>query len=223
MLISASVRDITPAELPEVARLAVIAREESSFGTQVCVGEEERIERHLAVFAQTPGGSVLVAHVDGAVAGFALVRLIEPGAFTDKAALYLEAIFVSDADRRRGIGHSLLEAVAHRGLETDAHDIYALPLPGSRGVQRFLARLGFAPAASHRVVSVHTLLRNIASESKHSTRRSSGRVLDDLIARRRRARTETNSGPLDLRAFQASYAAEQDENQASHRPAAVGD
>lgn len=212
MLSSVVVRDLNPDELHEVSRLSLVAREESSLGTQLCVGEIDRIERHMGVYASFPGAHVLVAHLDDQIAGFALIRTIDPGAFTDMPAVYLEAIYVSEAARRRGVGHALLQEVAQRSANVGATEIYALPLPGSRGVQRFLARLGFAPAAAHRVVSVQTLQRNLVTESTRTVRRSGGsKMLDDLIARRRKARTETNSGPLDLRAFQAAYAADRSE------------
>jgi hypothetical protein len=59
-------------------------------------------------------------------------------------------------------------------------------------MQRFLARLGFAPAAAHRVVGTSALQRRLAHEhaaaSAASARRSAPRGLEDLIARRRQAR-----------------------------------
>jgi regulator of extracellular matrix RemA (YlzA/DUF370 family) len=73
---------------------------------------------------------------------------------------------------------------------------------------------------------VAALVRNVDSEFKRSKRRSGSRMLDDLIARRRRARIETNSGPLDLRAFQAAYAADRvavDEQPQQPAQAAAGE
>ena len=78
-------------------------------------------------------------------------------------------------------------------------------MPGNRGVQRFLARLGFAPAAGHRVASVAALQRRLATDatvrdSTHPHHRRFGRVgIEDLIARRRRARSVMESGPIDMR------------------------
>lgn len=209
MLLQVDVRTLTPADLPEVASLCQIARDESALGTQLCVGEQDRLERHIGTYAQMPDSSVFVARSDDQVVGFALVRTVPAGIFVDVPTTYVEAIFVSAQARRRGVGHNLLGAVAQQALDAGSLEVYALPLPGSRGVQRFLARLGFAPAAAHRVVSVPVLARNVANELGRSSRRSSGRVLDELIARRRKARIETNSGPLDLRAFQAAYEAGQ--------------
>lgn len=212
MLLQVDVKDLTPFDLPEVARLSQIARDESALGTQLCVGELDRLERHIGVYAQMPEASVLVAKADGQAVGFALVRTVPAGIFVEVPTTYIEAIFVSESARRRGVGHNLLAAIAQRAQEVGAQEVYALPLPGSRGVQRFLSRLGFAPAAAHRVVSVSVLARNVAAELGRSSRRSGGRMLDELIARRRKARIETNSGPLDLRAFQAAYEAGQNTN-----------
>lgn len=208
MLSHVDVRDVTPTDLTEVAALCARARDESAMGTQICVGESERLERHIGVYAQLPEGHVLVAQIDDEIAGFALIRTVAPGPFVDVPTVYLEAIYVSEKARRRGVGHHLLNAVAQKAAEVGAVEVYSLPLPGSRGLQRFLVRLGFAPAGAHRVVSVAALARNVDVELKRSRRRTGGRMLDDLIARRRRARIETNSGPLDLRAFQAAYAAD---------------
>ena len=190
------VLDFSASDLAQVAELALCAREEAGLGAQLCVPEVDRIEHHLRAFAQLDGTSILLAWNEERVIGFALIRC-------------LIAIYVSDEYRRRGAGHSLLSAVCERAEAIGATDIYAIPLPGARGVQRFLARLGFAPAGAHRVVAATTLQRNLGSEP-NSTKRIS-RSLEDLIARRRKSRTELHSGPVDLRSFQAAHALAQAE------------
>lgn len=222
VLVQVDVRNVHPQEIAQLTRLCMSARDESSLGTQVCAPEVDKLARHLGTYAQMPDSNILVAVQEDVVVGFALTRTIAPGLFIDTTAVYLEAIFVADSARRRGVGHQLLLAVGQRAQEVGASEIYALPLPGSRGVQRFLARLGFAPAAAHRVVSVSSLMRNINSELNRS-RRGAPRMLDELIARRRRARVETNSGPLDLRAFQAAYAAERSESTSQPAQASESD
>ncbi len=101
------------------------------------------------------------------------------------------------------MGHALLSATAELAASSGATHVYSVPIPGSRGVQRFLARLGFGPVAGHRVVSTAVLQRRLAADLTPARRGT--RSLEDLIARRRRARTETMSGPVDLREFQAEY------------------
>lgn len=207
------VRPAVAADLPVLARLTIAARHEAGTGVQLCVSDEERIARQLAMLTSLPGGQIKVAAIDGEPVGFMLLRVLEPTLFTDEVALYIEALYVSQDFRRRGVGHALLTEAGETAAAVGAVDVYSVPLPGSRGVQRFLARLGFAPAASHRVVPTAVLLRKLAAEG---VGRRQARGIEDLIARRRRARTETNSGPLDLRSFQASLAASQAERVAEH-------
>lgn len=213
------VRPAVAADLPVLATLSIAARHEAGTGMQLCVSDEDRITRQLAMLTALPGGQIKVAAIDGEPVGFMLIRVLEPTLFIDEVAVYIEALYVSQAFRRRGVGHALLTEAGEIAAAAGAVDVYSVPLPGSRGVQRFLARLGFAPAASHRVVPTAVLLRKLAAEGSG---RRQARSIEDLIARRRRARTETNSGPLDLRSFQASLAASQAE-QAAERPARLGD
>lgn len=196
------VRPAVASDLPVLARLSVSARHEAGTGVQLCVNDEERLTRQLATLTGLPGGRIKVAVIEGQPVGFMLVRIIEPSLFSDVTSVYIEALYVSQDFRRRGVGHALLTAAGDLAASVGALDVYSVPLPGSRGVQRFLARLGFAPAASHRVVTTAVLQRKLAAES--AGRRHQVRSIEDLIARRRRARIETNSGPLDLRSFQAS-------------------
>ena len=115
----------------------------------------------------------------------------DPGPFTDLVSLDIEAVYVLPAARRRGLGHALLVGATTVADEAGATEMYSSPLPGARGMQRFLARLGFAPAASHRVVTTAALQRKLTHEhvgARGSVRRSGPRGLEDLIARRRQAR-----------------------------------
>lgn len=200
--------EVSPAtgeDLPLVAALAAEARSESSAGVQVCSPDADRLVRHLSVLLALPGGHVLVARDESAVLGFVLARDVQPNLFADKPALYVEALYVAEAARRRGVGHALLTAVADLAEASSATEVYSVPIPGARGVQRFLARLGFAPAAGHRVVATATLRRRLGGEAPAGRR--GARSIEDLIARRRRTRSEMQTGPVDLRDFQAQHAA----------------
>ncbi|QJW36676.1 GNAT family N-acetyltransferase [Cellulosimicrobium protaetiae] len=197
------VRPAVGDDLPGVASLCVEARHESASGAQFCAPDEDRLVRHLSVLLTIPGGHVLVALLEGRPVGFVLARSLDPHLFADEPSLYVEAIYVGSEARRRGVGHALLSATAELAASSGATHVYSVPIPGSRGVQRFLARLGFGPVAGHRVVQTAVLQRRLATDLAPS--RKGTRSLEDLIARRRRARTETMSGPVDLREFQAEY------------------
>jgi len=172
---------------------------------------EEPLRHHLSIYTAA-GGAVLVAEQDGLVVGFLLARTVGPHLFADQAAVVIDTLYVTPDSRRRGIGHALVAGVAALAGEAGAPYVYAYSPTGDRGIQRFLARLGFGPAVGHRVVSTPTLLRRLAQEGTPAPRRdyrprlrrdSTRAALDDLIARRRRARDAgLPSGPLDLQGLQ---------------------
>ncbi|MFI2488653.1 GNAT family N-acetyltransferase [Promicromonospora kroppenstedtii] len=190
------------ADLPAVAALATVARDDSPAGAQLGAQELDRLLEHLSVLIAA-GGHVLVAEQDGRVVGVVLGRVVAAYLFAERASLYLDMLFVSPQARRHGVGHALLRAAADLAAEHDCHDIYSAPVPGNRGVQRFLARLGFAPAAGHRVASVAALQRRLAEapvrDGGHGRRFAPRGGIEDLIARRRRARSVMESGPIDMR------------------------
>ena len=207
MKLGISVTDLDPEHLDELATLCLTARDEAALGAHICVADQAGLRQQLCTYAELPGTRIFVAYLDGSIVGFSLTRDIMPGQFLTNSMLYVELIYVDEGARRRGVGHQLMSKIAQTAHDNGAHDIYALPLPGSRGMQRFYARLGFAPAAAHRVVTTQALLRHLATETKRPRRGVT--PIEDIIARRRRARTETHSGPLDLRAFQATYTSSQ--------------
>lgn len=205
------VRPAIPEDLPAVVALAVHAREESPAVAQLAAAEPERLLAHLSVLLSVDG-HVLMAEHDGEVAGMLVARVVGPHLFSGTPSLYLDLVFVAPAARRRGVGHALLRAAADVAAANDCVEVYAAPVPGNRGVQRFLARLGFAPVLGHRVVAVTALQRRLAPETAGGVRdsgrarlRQGARGLEDLIARRRRARSVAESGPIDLRELHAAH------------------
>lgn len=187
------VRAACPDDLEDLVAVCLAARREAAVGAQLCTDDADRLRDQLGALRAAPGGLVLLGRVDGVPSGILLARVVGPGPFTDVVSMNLEAVYVLPDARRRGLGHAMLaEAVAH-AEQVGATELYALPLPGARGMQRFLARLGFAPAAAHRVVTTSALQRRLAHDlapATHAaaTRRSGSRGIEDLIARRRQGR-----------------------------------
>jgi GNAT superfamily N-acetyltransferase len=184
-----------------LAEVCASGRAEASTGAQLCPAEPGAIRNHLGVLASIPGGHVLVASVDGLLVGVVLARVVGPSAFVDEHVLYVESLYVMPEARRKGVGHALLDGIASLAVDEGAVDIYAVPIPGSRGVQRFLSRLGFAPAATHRYVSTPVLRRRLLADA-HSSGRRRGHAragLDELIARRRRSRAAEEPESVDER------------------------
>jgi len=212
------VREALPEDLDGLVGLCLEARAEAAVGAQLCSNDAERLRHQLGTLLATPGGHAMVSLLDGELAGLLLTRVVGPSPFTDDVSLHVEALYVSSAHRRRGLGHALLSGALQIADAAGATQVFAVPLPGSRGVQRFLARLGFAPAAAHRVVTTETLQRRLASDPVAGTaRRGSGRGLEDLIARRRQVRSATMSGPVDLRGVPERLAAVEAADQSPRR------
>lgn len=227
MRAAVEVRPAVPDDLASIADLAVVACEESPYGPQTAPADADRLREHLSVFVAS-GGRILVAVHGDVPCGFLLARVLAPHLFATDPSLYVDAIYVAADVRRHGVGHALVGAAATLASEVGAPSVYCAPSPGARGMQRFLACLGFAPAAGHRVVSTATLLRRLATdgqasrpdvrrEPRRDTRRQSTRAaIEDLIARRRRARASgVPTGPLDLRTLQARYGARPDLDEAT--------
>lgn len=211
--VAVEVRSAGIADLDAVAELAIRGRDESPAGTQVTTGDHERLREQLSVLLAVDG-RVLVAERAGNLVGVVLGRIVGPHLFVVRPVLYLDTLFVSPDARRRGVGHALLRAAAALAAEHGCDEVYAAPVAGTRGVQRFLARLGFVPACGHRVVPTQTLVRRLTQDSRLAAdpdqhrRRPVRAGLDDLIARRRRARS-AETGPLDVRVVPAATPAGQ--------------
>lgn len=212
------VRAADEGDLEAVAELVAITGPE---GGTAATADPRRLCEHLSVLIAS-GGEVLVALDDDQVVGFLLARVLGPRLYATTPSLYVDAIMVAPTARRQGAGRALLAAVMELARAAGAENVYCAPAPGAREMHRFLAQLGFAPAAGHRVVATTALERRLAQEPAGGPtvirrrdgvrrRRDATRAaIEDLVARRRRAREAgLPTGPVDLRAFQAQHAAEE--------------
>lgn len=184
MRIGVQVRGALPGDLDSLVALVLTARQEAGVGSQLCTDDAARLHDQLGTLLGMPGGRVLLAQLDGEPAGLMLARIVGPGPFTDVVAMDIEAVYVQPDARRRGLGRAMLLSAVAMAEEAGVTELYSSPLPGARGMQRFLARIGFAPAASHRAVSTAVLQRRLAQDHAPGTTRR----LEDLIARRRHVR-----------------------------------
>jgi ribosomal protein S18 acetylase RimI-like enzyme len=92
---------------------------------------------------------VLVARRAGAAAGYALVRIHE-GAddtwATGERIAELESLAVLPAERGRGVGTLLLDAVDERLAELGMADVIVAVLVGNTGAEELYRRRGWVPA-----------------------------------------------------------------------------
>lgn len=198
VLAGMQVRHGVPADVPALVALCLEARAESAAGPQLCSSDAGVLETQLRTFAAADGATILVGLLEGTVAGMLLARVVEPGAFAMERSVHVEAVFVSADHRRRGVGHALIAELLTVAQEAEAQHLFAVPLPGARGMQRFLARLGFAPAASYRFVTLTALRRRLAERSVAALGLVRTRGLERLIARRRFSSGVSGVPPADL-------------------------
>jgi GNAT superfamily N-acetyltransferase len=113
-----------------------------------------------------PTYRLLVAVVDGEVVGFASLSVVGHGLLTDSAAVVVDAVHVTDAHRKRGIGTALLREAVVLADEVGAGDVVVNTPTRGRDVNRFYARQGFAPLVVRRSASVPSLRRKLGVEPR---------------------------------------------------------
>ncbi|MBQ3300541.1 MAG: GNAT family N-acetyltransferase [Eggerthellaceae bacterium] len=109
---NALIRYATPADVPVILQLVRELAEYEHAANQVVATEDllldELFEKHHA--------EVLLAEVDGDIAGFALF-FHNFSTWLGRAGIYLEDLFVRPAYRKQGLGHALLQRLAAIAVE----------------------------------------------------------------------------------------------------------
>lgn len=181
------VRSVRPGDMKSLVDLCLTARRETWAGPQVCSSEPDLVEAQLGTLAGLSGGTILVALSDDEAVGVLLGRVVGPSLFTDQVSLAVEAVYVHPHHRRRGVGHALMLVAVELAVVAGAEQVFAAPIPGARGMQRFFVRLGFVPAAAHRVIPTATLHRRLTADAQA---RTGLRPIDEVVARRRQSRVD---------------------------------
>ena len=178
------VRRAVVADLDDLLLLWGQARDEVTGTTRAVAGTApDHLRPRLREALQGDEVHVLVARLDGAAVGYALLRVAPVFAITDGPCLHIEHLFVTPEARRRGVAKALLAGVASVAERAGADQVMTSVAPAARDTHRFLARLGFSPFVVRRVASTAVLRRKLAGESRRGT-------LDDLLSRRRSLRAK---------------------------------
>lgn len=108
---------------------------------------------------------VLAVH-EGENVGFASMTVVERGLLTTSSAVVVDVVHVIDGQRKRGVGTALLREALLLAEEVGASDVVVNTPSHGRDVNRFYARLGFAPMVVRRSSSVGALRRRLGTEPR---------------------------------------------------------
>ncbi len=129
---------IRPAEVPELLKMI---RELARFERLEHEVEATVASLRQALFGPRPVAGALLAHCDGRAAGYA-IYFSTFSSFVGRQGLWLEDVYVRPQFRRRGIGRSLIEAVACVAAERNCGRFEWTALNWNRNALKFYRRLG---------------------------------------------------------------------------------
>jgi GNAT superfamily N-acetyltransferase len=144
----------------------------------------------IARIAADPDQRLLVARIDGAVAG--AVHLAR-GALTpvhSDTAIYVMHLHVIESFRRHGVGRALMEATLCWAEEKDTEHVIAAASAASRDANRFMARLGLSQIAVLRGATVPAMRAKLPVDPPAAARvgTRSHRNVGQVLAQRRSLR-----------------------------------
>jgi putative acetyltransferase len=137
---------IRPAVIPaELAQVRALLREyEVELGVDLCFQGFDQEMASLPGDYAPPRGALLVAEVEGAIAGCVALRPLEAG------ACEMKRLYARPAFRGRRVGRALAEAVIAEARRIGYHAMRLDTLPVMTEAQALYARLGFIDTAPYR-------------------------------------------------------------------------
>jgi GNAT superfamily N-acetyltransferase len=111
-----------------------------------------------------PSCRIVLAHSDDEPAGMAIMRIARPDPLSENQLVYLPHLVVSRTTRHQGVGHALIAAAVDYAVALHVDHVAVGVYPSLRETNRFYARLGFAPAAVHRIAPVAVLRRRLGND-----------------------------------------------------------
>jgi GNAT superfamily N-acetyltransferase len=159
---------IRPAERSDVDALVALIRSVESTpgrlsGHALLDPSDARLTERLADLMGREERTLLVAADEhaGELVGLLVACRDDVGVIDLMPVLHVTHLLVAPTHRRRGVGRALLLAGVHLADELGLDRMLATPAAGSREANRYLARLGFAPLAVHRIASTTGLCRSL--------------------------------------------------------------
>jgi GNAT superfamily N-acetyltransferase len=113
-----------------------------------------------------PTYRLVFATVDDEPVGMASFTVLSRGLLAPSAAVLVDVVHVTDGRRKGGVGTLLLRESVAFADEIGAGDVVVNVPPSARDVNRFYARLGFAPMVIRRSAPVGHLRRKLGVEPR---------------------------------------------------------
>jgi ribosomal protein S18 acetylase RimI-like enzyme len=167
---------ILASEAPEVGpvRSRAVGRRGPDGIRARCLRLLEDPDHRVLLAVEEPGDQLMGAAVVGqdTVAG-----LLDP------PSVYVSALLVSAACRKRGAGRALVAAAAGYAEELGVDSVVVGVAPTGRDANRFFARLGFAPLVIRRIAPVAALRRTLGPADPGVDLRSAASRRDGIRGR----------------------------------------
>ncbi len=189
-----SVRNVRVEDAPELLSLW------AEFSRRPARGDEATDEIAQAIRSALAADDtrIVVAEVAGEFAGAVHLSIRPISPMAPEPAVHASHLRVVPELRRRGVGRVLVESAVAWAEEHGLGHVAATSVMNSRNGNRFLARLGLAPAAVMRVATTAQLRAKLPLERTASVRPTiarSGRgnkQIGQVLAARRSARRQRN-------------------------------
>jgi GNAT superfamily N-acetyltransferase len=139
---------------------------------------------------EDPTTRIVVAEVDGEVAGCAYLRLASVSPVVEQPVMHLSHLQVDSRRTRQGVGRALVDAGVAWAEQSGVDGIVAAPVANDREANRFLARLGLSSVAVLRGASVAAVRGKLPSAAPVAARQPgrAGRSVGHVVAARRSQR-----------------------------------
>jgi predicted N-acetyltransferase YhbS len=134
----------------------------------------------------SPDDCVVVAEVDGVVAGSVFLRATTVTPVNREPVVQAISPHVAPRFQGRGVGRALIEAAVSYAEERGIGHVASAALTGSRDANRFMARLALGPVATLRLAPTAAVRSRLATHGRGV--RTPSRQLTQVIAARRSLR-----------------------------------